>query len=89
VHIAPFKEKHVQQSPKQFSDELNKSLDDIGAPIAIRDRAVVLSKMLNIPKQQAWGLLEGHLSPDDELLKQIATELEINVTPFLKNDKSK
>jgi len=68
----------VEGSTKHFSEQLNRSLDEIGAPIGSRERAVVLSKMLNIPKQQAWGLLEGQIFPDDALLHQIANELEID-----------
>jgi hypothetical protein len=68
----------VERSAKHFSEQLNRCLDEIGAPIGSRDRAVVLSKMLNVPKQQAWGLLEGQIFPDDTLLHQIATELEID-----------
>ena len=42
-------------NPKQFADQLNESLDDLGLPSNMRERAAVFSKMLNIPKQQAWG----------------------------------
>lgn len=73
----------MQQIAKQFADELNKTLDDLGTPVHIRERAIILSKMLQIPKQQAWALLEGHLVPDDELLKKMSTELELDVSPFL------
>ena len=78
----------MQQNAKQFADQLNKSLDELGAPINIRERSVVLGKMLHIPKQQAWGLLEGHLLPSDDLLQEIANELEIDVSTLLKKGKS-
>lgn len=67
----------MQLNIKLFAEQLNKSLDDLGAPINIRERSVVLSKMLHIPKQQAWGLLEGHIFPDETILQKIAAELEI------------
>jgi len=70
-------ERVVSQSAKGFADRLNKSLDDLDVPTTARERATILSKMLQIPKQQAWGLLEGHLLPDNNLLQQIANELEI------------
>lgn len=73
----------MQKNGKQFADLLNKSLDDLGAPINSRERSVVLSKMLHIPKQQAWGLLEGHLIPDDDLLVQIGNELEIDTSSLI------
>jgi hypothetical protein len=69
-----------QQSAKGFAEALNKSLDEIGAPIHIRERSIILSKMLSIPKQQAWALLEGHIFPDMSLLQQIASELEIDLS---------
>jgi hypothetical protein len=67
----------VQQIGKYFSERLNKILDDLDMPTPIRERAVLLSKMLDIPKQQAWSLLDGHLIPDDDLLARIAAELEV------------
>lgn len=73
-------------SPKLFSDRLNTCLDDTGAPRAMRERAIVLSKILDIPKQQAWGLLEGHLIPDAETLKRIAEEFEVEIQ-WLNGDK--
>lgn len=72
----------VQNNAKRLANELNKSLDEIGAPTNIRERSVILSKILHIPKQQAWSLLEGHVFPDQALLNQIATDLEIDVTSF-------
>ncbi|HLB57268.1 MAG TPA: hypothetical protein VJL60_00465 [Gammaproteobacteria bacterium] len=68
----------LEPSTKQFADRLNKGLDDLGVPIHIKERAAILGKMLHIPKQQAWSLLEGHTFPDNQLLQQIATELEID-----------
>lgn len=68
----------MQQNAKQLAIQINKSLNDLGVPINSRERALILSKMLDIPKQQAWGLLEGHALPDDILLKKIAVELEID-----------
>lgn len=78
-------ENAVQQLLKQFTDELNKSLDSIGAPPGARERAAVLSKMFHIPKQQAWALLEGHLFPDKELLARLAEELEFDVKAYSEN----
>lgn len=69
----------MPQSIKQFAEQLNKSLDDLGAPANIRERANVLSKMFHIPKQQALAYLDGHLFPDADLLKKITSELEIEI----------
>ncbi len=72
------------QNAKGLAEALNKNLDDLGIPINIRERSIVLSKMLNIPKHQAWGLLEGQVFPDTDLLQRIGTELEIDVEVFSK-----
>lgn len=68
----------MPQSAKHFAEKLNHCLDDMGAPGQIRERAAVLSKMLNISKHQAWSLLEGHQNPDHELLQLIASEFEVD-----------
>lgn len=76
----------MQQSAKHFAERLNKCLDDMDAPISTRDRAVILSKMLDIPKQQAWSMLEGHQMPGQELLHKIANEFEVD-SKWLLNEK--
>lgn len=68
----------VAQNTKHFADKLNQCLDETDAPPHVRERALVLSKMLDIPKQQAFGLLEGHQIPDVELLQKIAAEFEVD-----------
>jgi hypothetical protein len=67
----------VQHLGKHFSERLNKILDELDMPTPVRERALLLSKMLDIPKQQAWSLLDGHMVPDADLLERIATELEV------------
>lgn len=74
----------MQQSAKHFSEQLNRCLDDIGVPAGARERAAILGKMLDIPKQQAWGLLEGQVFPDDHTLQQIAAEFEVEKNYFYK-----
>ena len=73
-----FKEKVVPQSAKIFAQRLNRCLDDMDAPTAVRERADILCKMLDIPRHQAWGLIEGHQFPDAALLNQIANEFEVD-----------
>ena len=72
----------MERSTKLFSEQLNKYLDELGTPSAIRERTIILSKMLHIPKQQAWAILEGHMFPDEILLHKIATELEVDPRVF-------
>lgn len=67
-------------SAKDFAKKLNSCLDSIDAPVGIRERAAILSKMLEIPKQQAWSLIEGQAAPNEELLKKIVTEFEVDFT---------
>ena len=62
---------------KRFAESLNKSLDALEVPNQIRERAVILSKILDIPKQLAWNLLEGTQLPDNDLLARITSELDI------------
>lgn len=68
----------MPKGAKFFAERLNSCLDDTGAPAHIRERSVVLGKMLNISKQQAWSLLEGHQLPDQTLLARIAGEFEVD-----------
>ena len=67
---------HVGKS-KHFAERLNKCLDELEVPTEARARSAILSKMLQIPRQQAWMLLEGHQIPDEALLNQIAQEFEV------------
>jgi transcriptional regulator with XRE-family HTH domain len=78
----------VEQIAKHFATQLNIALDDLGIPKASRDRSAILGKMLDIPKQQAWSLLEGQVVPDESLLQRIAAELEIEPDELLGREKA-
>ena len=67
---------HVGKT-KHFAHRLNKCLDELDLPADTRQRSAILSKMLKIPRQQAWMLLEGHQMPEEALLNQIAEEFEV------------
>jgi len=69
----------VPLSARDFAEKLNSCLDSIDAPASARERAAILSKMLDIPKQQAWSLVEGQLVPEKELLQKIADEFEVDL----------
>ena len=62
---------------KHFAKRLHKSLDNLSVPNSPRERVSIFSKMLHIPRHQAWSLLEGYLLPDTSLLQQIASELDV------------
>ena len=64
-------------SPRIFSQRLNHCFDESDAPDSARERAAILSKMIDIPKQLAWGYIEGHQLPDEDILKKIAAEFEV------------
>lgn len=68
----------MPQSAKLFSERLNACLDDTDAPASMRERAAILGKMIDIPKQTAWTLLEGHTLPDQDILQKIAAEFEVD-----------
>jgi hypothetical protein len=68
----------VAQGARVFSERLNYCLDETGAPSSVRERAAILNKMMDIPKQTAFSLLEGHQSPDKDIIEKIATEFEVD-----------
>lgn len=69
----------MAHTAKDFAEKLNKCLDESEAPTLVRERAGILSKMLDIPRQQAWSLLEGHIIPEQTLLQRIANEFEVDL----------
>ena len=68
----------MAQGAKHFAERLNSCLDETNAPMQIRERAVILSKLFGIPKHQAWNFLEGHQIPNSDLLQQIAKEFDVD-----------
>lgn len=69
----------MPQHAKHFVERLNQCLNETGAPPSMRERAAILSKMLDIPKHQAWSFLDGHQLPNQELLQKIAHEFEVDL----------
>ena len=63
---------------KKFAERLNKELDAIGLPEAAAERIDALAKLIKIPKFQAETLLNGISMPNEELLKTLADELEVD-----------
>lgn len=63
---------------KQFAERLNRELDAIGVPLRSDERIEVFSKLIKIPKFKAEAMLNGISLPDDDLLKILADELEVN-----------
>jgi hypothetical protein len=69
----------VIHNAKEFAEKLNRCLDESDAPAPVRERASILSKMLDIPKQQAWSILEGQLLPEHSIVQRIAVEFEVDL----------
>jgi hypothetical protein len=68
----------VQLNAKKLAHQINKSLDEIGVPENSKERLNIFIRMLDIPRQQAWSLLEGQSIPDEQILVKIANELEFD-----------
>ena len=63
---------------KQFSERLNKELDEIGVPEQLDERIDAFSKWTKLPKFKAEALLNGNMVPDAPVLEMLATEFEVS-----------
>jgi hypothetical protein len=73
----------VSFNAKHFAERLNRCLTDTDAPEQLRERASILSKLIDVPKQDAWSFLEGHQIPHIDILERIASEFEVDPTWLL------
>ncbi len=77
-------------SNKQFSERLNKELDEIGVPQRSNERIEVFAKLIKAPRYRAESILNGSTLPDAPLLDLLAQELEVSAEWLLgKSDKDK
>ena len=75
-------------SNKQFSERLNKELDEIGVPERHDERVEVFAKLIKIPRFKAEALLTGNTPIEPPLLDLLAEELEVSAEWLLgKSDK--
>lgn len=75
-------------SNKQFSERLNKELDEIGVPQRADERVDIFSKLIKVPRFKAEALLNGSTPPEAPLLDLLAEELEVSADWLLgKTDK--
>ena len=65
-------------SNKEFSERLNKELDEIGVPLRADERIEVFAKLIHIPRFKAEAILNGYTNLDAPLLNVIANELEVS-----------
>lgn len=63
---------------RQFAERLNGELDSIEAPPREDERVEAFAKMFHLPKFRAEAILHGIYLPDENLLKAVADELEVN-----------
>ncbi|MDP3560604.1 MAG: hypothetical protein Q8R83_00275 [Legionellaceae bacterium] len=74
---------------RTFSERLNNELNAIGMPEHFNERVETFSKTFKTPRFKSEGILNGNIRPDDDLLKLLSQELEVNVSWLLGEDKSK
>ena len=72
---------------REFVARLKQCRDESGTPNNARERASILSKMLHIPKHQAWSFLEGQQMPEPQIVEMIAQEFEVD-PKWLSGDKA-
>ncbi len=73
---------------KQFSERLNKELDDIGVPQRNDERVEIFAKLIKVHRFKAEEILNGKTNLEAPLLKLLAEELEVNADWLLgKSDK--
>jgi plasmid maintenance system antidote protein VapI len=65
-------------SNKQFSERLNKELDEIGVPERSDARVEVFAKLIKVPKFKAEAILNGNTIIETPLLNILAEELEVS-----------
>ena len=65
-------------SNKQFSERLNKELDEIGVPVRSDERVEVFAKLIKVPRFKAEAILNGNTTIEAPLLDTLAEELEVS-----------
>lgn len=63
---------------KQFSERLNKELDEIGLPEQLDERLIAFSKWIKLPRFKAEALLNGNMTPEPPVLELLAKEFEVS-----------
>ena len=68
---------------KIFAENLNTILDEMEMAEGIQERATILAKMVQIPKEKARVLLLGNMMPDENILQRLSEELDLTPDDFL------
>lgn len=66
-----------QRQAKLFAEMLSHALDDLGMPTDIRERELILAKLLGITRDKARILLNGHALPKEDVYLKMVDELGI------------
>jgi len=74
---------------KQFSDRLNKELDEIDVPQQREERVAIFAKLIKVPRFRAEAILNGNtMMLEPPVLSLLADELEVSADWLLgKSDK--
>lgn len=65
-------------SNKQFSERLNRELDNIGVPPHFSERIDAFAKLMKVSKYKADALLNGIAKPTVELLNHLSHEFDVD-----------
>lgn len=74
---------------KQFSERLNKELDDIGVPQRMDERIEIFAKLIRQPRFKAEAILSGSAPVEAPLLELLTEELEVSADWLLGKTDSK
>ena len=66
-----------QRQAKLFAEMLGRALDDLDMPTDIRERELILTKLLGITRDKARVLLNGHALPSEDIYLKMVDELGI------------
>lgn len=76
-------------SSRQFSERLNKALDDIGVPERLNEREDAFAKLIGVARFKAGAILNGNIAMDDPLINLIAEEVEVTIDWLIGKDEAR
>lgn len=62
---------------KEFSKRIRAELSAAGFPANDKERKKAFAKVFKVPRHMASSVLDGYIMPKDELLEDIARELQL------------
>ena len=67
----------AERQAKLFAEMLNRALDELDMPTDIRERELLLAKLLGITRDKARILLNGYALPNEDVYMKMVDELGI------------